>query len=87
MTESRDLNTIGRMDAKTHAVTLIPVPIDGVIGDIILGPDGNMWFADQGEYYNSQPFVGHIGRILTHAPYTITEFATPTAESREPESP
>jgi streptogramin lyase len=51
-TESRELNTIGRMDAKTHAVQLFPVPADGVIDRIVLGPDGNMWFSDQGEYYN-----------------------------------
>ena len=81
-TEDRDLNTIGRRDAKTHAIQLFPLPIDGDIGDIILGPDGNMWVTDQGEYYQPQPFHSHIVRILTHAPYTITEFATPTAESR-----
>jgi streptogramin lyase len=81
-TESRELNTIGRMDAKTHAVQLFPVPADGVIDRIVLGPDGNMWFSDQGEYYNPQPIVGHIGRILTHAPYTITEFVPPTVEGR-----
>src|SRR5262249_15830025 len=54
----------------------------GVIDRIVLGPDGNMWYSDQGEYYNPTPFEGHIGRILTHAPYTITEFVPPTFESR-----
>jgi len=81
-TESRDLSTIGRMDAKTHAVQLFSVPGDGVIDRILLGPDGNMWFSDQGAYYDPEPYQGHVGRILTHAPYTLSEFATPTAESR-----
>jgi streptogramin lyase len=46
-----------------------PTPSSLVIG-ITTGPDGNLWFADEG---------GNIGRITTAG--TVTEFAVPTPQS------
>jgi streptogramin lyase len=67
-----------------YTVTEFPVPTDdSYVSDITTGPDGNLWFTEQGDIQNEaamQP--GKIGRILPHAPYTITEFNTADPQNR-----
>ena len=46
-------------------------PDDPAPADIVVGPDGNLWFTESG--------VDRIGRITPSG--TITEFTTPTADS------
>lgn len=59
--------------------TITEFPIPGgadpgqALGNLTVGPDGNIWFVARDE-----PF---IGRILSHAPYTVTEFPVPTDDS------
>ena len=78
-------NDVGRI--LSHApstVTLFPIPTpDSGAGDLTVGPDGNIWFVEQGSvYYEADGSPGKIGRILAYAPYTITEFETPNPNSR-----
>jgi streptogramin lyase len=67
-----------------YTVTEFPVPTDdSYVSDIITGPDGNLWFTEQGDFRNEGAMqAGKIGRILPHAPYTITEFNTADPRNR-----
>lgn len=72
---------IGRI-TMTGAVTEYPVP--SVLGDpwnITTGPDGNLWFTEIGDYFNSTnpDNVANIGRITPQG--DVTEFAVPTRGS------
>src|SRR5262249_54042303 len=52
-------------------------------GNMVTGPDGNLWFTEQGDFNGeSTKRPGKIGRILPHAPYTITEFDTSHPQDR-----
>ncbi|MCP9982322.1 Vgb family protein [Actinomadura madurae] len=68
--------TIGRLDPATGAVASYPTPNgrngSPVMGGIVTGPDGDLWF--------TEPGAGKVGRIdpVTHA---VTEYATPVADS------
>ncbi len=69
-------NKIARIDHRTHALTEFPIPTPATNPfGLSLGHDGNIWFAEQGQLNSpgGAP-TGNIGRILTTAPYTITEF-------------
>src|SRR5262249_15738058 len=47
------------------------------------GPDGNLWFTEQGDFHNEgAQQAGKIGRMLPHPPYTITEFNTSHPQDR-----
>jgi virginiamycin B lyase len=60
--------------ATAGTITEFPIPTKSAPIGITAGPDGNVWFTEimQG--------VGKIGRITPSG--TITEFQTPTANSR-----
>ena len=70
---------IGSGSGGTSVPIATPLPvIDPILtpdnpapADIVVGPDGNLWFTESG--------VNRIGRITTAG--TITEFTTPTADS------
>ncbi|SPT59679.1 hypothetical protein [Actinomadura madurae] len=68
--------TIGRLDPATGAVASYPTPNgrngSPVMGGIVTGPDGDLWF--------TEPGAGKVGRIdpVTHA---VTEYATPVTDS------
>jgi len=62
----------GTMTESTQTGSLTNFPIAGAnIGDIVLGPDKNMWFADYGNK--------KLGRITTTG--VVTEFPLPTGGS------
>jgi virginiamycin B lyase len=72
---------IGRI-TTTGQVTEFPVP--STLGDpweITLGPDGNLWFTEIGDYFNpdNPANVANIGRITPSG--VITEFPVPTKAS------
>lgn len=52
-------------------------PLTGGALQLTIGPDGNIWFVEQGNYDCLQSPPSKVGRILTHKPYTITEFPVP----------
>jgi len=52
-------------------------PLIGNALQLTVGPDGNIWFVEQGSYDCLQTPPSKVGRILTHEPYTITEFPVP----------
>ncbi|TDD80966.1 hypothetical protein E1293_19665 [Actinomadura darangshiensis] len=68
--------TIGRLDPATGEVASYPTPNgrngNPVMGGIVTGPDGDLWF--------TEPGAGKVARIdpATHA---VTEYATPVADS------
>ena len=82
---ARDKPLIGRiLSHAPYTVTEFPVPTDdSYVSDIITGPDGNLWFTEQGDFRNEGARqAGKIGRILPHAPFTITEFTTADPQNR-----
>ncbi|MBV9163635.1 MAG: hypothetical protein JO281_19255 [Pseudonocardiales bacterium] len=78
-----DGNNIVRMLLRApYTQTDFPIPGGGPFG-ITSGPDGNIWFVQQGQQSCNTPNAapGQVGRILTHAPYTVTEFPVPGASA------
>lgn len=72
---------IGRITMNGN-LTVFPVP--SPLGDpwnIVAGPDGNLWFTEIGDYFNSSnpANVAKIGRITPSG--VVTEFPVPTAAS------
>jgi len=66
---------IGRLQ-PSRALTEFPVPSsDSFLGDIVAGPDGNLWFTEsQGNDHT--PAGGKVGRITPAG--DVVEFALPT---------
>jgi streptogramin lyase len=68
-----------------YTVTEFPLPVyySYPSGNMVIGPDGNMWFTEQGDIHSEGSLTpGKIGRILAHPPYTITEFNTAHPQDR-----
>jgi virginiamycin B lyase len=63
-------NAIRRVSAATMTAVPFPVttPASGLAA-LTVGPDGNIWFTEQS--------ANKIGRLLSYAPNTITEFNVP----------
>ena len=75
-TENR--GTIARMDPSPPYTITEFGPLAGGGGlQLTIGTDGNIWFAEQGSFDCNQNPPSRIGRILSHPPYTITEFPVP----------
>lgn len=75
-------NIVRMLPRAPYTQTDFPIPGGGPF-QITTGPDGNIWFAEQGQQFcdpNGAP--GRVGRILTHAPYTVTEFPVPGAVAK-----
>ncbi len=69
--------TIGRIETTFPFKVTEFGPLTGGALDMTVGPDGNIWVAEQGSFDCNQSPPSKIGRILTHPPYTITEFPVP----------
>jgi streptogramin lyase len=67
------VNKIGRLTPSTGAIEELG-PTSSAPKQIVRGLDGAMWF--------TLPDGNRMGRIMTIAPYTITEYDIPTANSR-----
>ena len=75
-------NIVRMLPHAPYTQTDFPIPGGGPF-QITTGPDGNIWFAEEGQQFcdpNGKP--GQVGRILTHAPYTVTEFPLPGAVAK-----
>lgn len=80
-----DNNTIVRMNTSGTILNVFPIPgPDSGATNIIVGPDGALWFPM--EFDDPDGFVDGdtIARIATDAPNlgTVTKYTTPTPESR-----
>jgi virginiamycin B lyase len=65
------------------ALTAFPVPTqDSYLISITPGRDGDLWFAEQGDFADVGGADGKIGRIQAFPPYAVTEFAVPSARPR-----
>ncbi|MBV9161961.1 MAG: hypothetical protein JO281_10520 [Pseudonocardiales bacterium] len=75
-------NIVRMLSRAPYTQTDFPIPGAGGtgIGGITTDSDGNIWFAEQGfEFIDPNGAPGKVARILTHAPYTVTEFPLPGA--------
>ncbi|MBV9163637.1 MAG: hypothetical protein JO281_19265 [Pseudonocardiales bacterium] len=75
-------NIVRMLSHAPYTQTDFPIPGGAPFG-ITTGPDGNIWFTELGQQFadpHGKP--GQVGRILTHAPYTVTEFPVPGAVAK-----
>jgi hypothetical protein len=72
------IGKIGRITpGSPNTITEFPIPSGQGAEGITVGPDGNIWFAEQ--FVGGNDGGDKIGRITTGSPNTITEFTIPTA--------
>jgi streptogramin lyase len=72
-----DGGIVRMLSRAPYTQTEFPIPGGGSF-QTTTGPDGNIWFVQQGSQQgNAAGTPGQVGRILTHAPYTVTLFQVP----------
>jgi streptogramin lyase len=62
---------------SAQTVTEFPLPPDSNAGEIVAGPDGNLWFTGSARNTNTGRAAGAIGRITPAG--SITQFLLPTS--------